>query len=270
MQSLLLSLVFAAAPSAPNPKDVEIAATRGAVEIRSLTLLDVDVERGFLGLKVVATAKPYTEDDHSATGAVHVEPSSCDYAGMKKTPLDGVTLALMHAGADDTGSWEVYAPPHEKCTEPAVSKARLAQAKAAFAQVNMRMDKEIKPTATPNAQGEMSLKVGERTVVLATRETDESCFAEAPPEKYKALGCDPVTGDRVHTLTFLADGKQLHESVRVYPGASAGSAHVEVLGAFVRGSKVLLLQKITTEVGMAGPALSATDLRLSPLLDLAR
>jgi hypothetical protein len=134
----------------------------------------------------------------------------------------------------------------------------------------MRMDKVIQPTATPNAKGEMSLKIGERTVVLDTRETDESCFNEDPPEKYKELNCDPVTVDRVHTLTFLADGKQIHQSVLVYQGAYAGRADVEVLGAFLSGSKVLILQKITTEVGMAGPSMSATDLRLTPVLDLAR
>ncbi|MBM7116943.1 hypothetical protein [Archangium primigenium] len=71
-------------------------------------------------------------------------------------------------------------------------------------------------------------------------------------------------------MTFLAEGEQFHESVRVYRGASAGSAEVEVLGAFLKGSKVLILQKITTEVGMAGPSMSATDLRLSAVLDLAR
>ncbi|RKH07697.1 hypothetical protein D7X32_01080 [Corallococcus carmarthensis] len=222
-----------------------------------------------MGLKVVTTAKAYDELDGSSVGTERITPARCQYAGMNKTPFDGVMLALLRAGADDE-SWEVYEPTHHAsgCTAPAVSKARLAEAKAAFAKANMPMDKEVPFTATPDAKGRMSLKLGDRTVVLQAVEKDEACDAEAQPEKVKASHCDEAN-DRILIVTVLADGKPVHESWGTYTASYAGHASLKVMGAFVSGTKVLLLQRFTVGSGMKGPSEASTTLSVSPVLDFA-
>lgn len=270
METLLLWLALALPPVVSNPVSSGVGAVSGAVEIRSISLLGVDVNRGLVGLKVISTAKAYKEADSSSEQEELFEPARCRYPGMKKTPFDGVMLALLHAGAEDEASWEVYEPAYDesRCTAPGVSKARLAQAKAAFAKANMPLGKEVQFAATPDARGQLSLKVGDRTVVVRTSKDVYDCDAEAHPAKVQASGCEAVN-DQLLSVTFTVDGKAFYEFWNSYRAVHGGRAEFEVLGAFVSGTKVLFLQRFTTECGMEGPSSAETTLSVSPVLDLA-
>ncbi|WP_249346558.1 hypothetical protein [Corallococcus exiguus] len=145
MEMLLTGLMLAASPVVSSPIHSGVVAASGGVEIRSLIVLGADVDRGLVGLKVVTTAKAYEQTDNSTGASEHVKPTNCLYAGMNKTPFDGVMLALLRSGAKDPDEWEVYAAALDgsyngaRCTPPAVSKERLAQAKAAFAKASLPM-----------------------------------------------------------------------------------------------------------------------------------
>ncbi|MCY1015363.1 hypothetical protein [Pyxidicoccus sp. MSG2] len=270
METLLLWIALALPPVVSSQASSGVSAVSGAVEIRSISPLGVDVNRGLVGLKIVSTAKAYTEQDSSSEREERIEPTRCRYAGMNKTPFDGVTLALLHAAADDEESWEVYAPAYDgsKCTAPGVSKARLAQAKAAFAKANMTLGKEVGFAATPDASGQLSLKIGDRTVVVRTSQAVYDCDAEAHPAKVKASRCEEAN-DQILSVTFTVDGKAFYEFWDSYRAIHAGSAEFEVLGAFVSGTKVLFLQRFKTESGMEGPSSADTIISISPVLDLA-
>ncbi|PTL85027.1 hypothetical protein [Vitiosangium sp. GDMCC 1.1324] len=271
MGTFLVYLVLTIPPLVSSQVNSGVTAVSGAVEIRSLSLLGVDVNRGLVGVKVVSTAKAYTETDGSSVGEERFAPTRCHYAGMNKTPFDGVMLALLHAGADDEASWVIYEPAYDesRCTAPAVSKARLAQAKAAFAKANITMDQKVEFAATPDAKGQLSLKIGDRTVVVQTSKKTDDCDAEADPAKVKASRCAEGF-DRILTVTFAVDGQPFYQSWDSYTAAYAGSAELEVLGAFVSGTKVLFLQRLTTASGMQGPSSAQTTISVSPVFDFAK
>jgi hypothetical protein len=278
METLLMSLVLAASPVVSSPMDPGVVAFHGSYEIRSVTVLGADVERGLVGLKVVTTAKAYDETDSSSERTERLKPENCRYVGMNKTPFDGVELALLRSGAKAAESWVVYAARHQggryvtymgpACTPREVSKERLAQAKAAFAKAKLPMDKAVQFTATPDAKGQLSLKLGDRTVELRTTEQDEDCGGEDSSARFKAASCSGGF-EAVRVVTVLADDKPVLETWATYEKAYAGSGTYEVLGAFVSGTKVMLLQQFTTESGMKGPSMTSTVISVSPVLDLA-
>ncbi|MBN8471473.1 hypothetical protein JYJ95_33625 [Corallococcus exiguus] len=84
----------------------------------------------------------------------------------------------------------------------------------------------------------------------------------------KEARCDSAL-NAVHVVTVLADDKPVFETWKEFEVAYAGRATYELLGAFVSGTKVMLLQQLSVESGMKGPSESATFISLSPVLDLA-
>jgi hypothetical protein len=101
-----------------------------------------------------------------------VEPYDCGYGGMKEDPHSGVTLGLWSIDGPSVEEWVVYdvASAAEECTSEAVSKERLASAKARFAEVGL--DPARKPAA-----------------VAATRSGDRWTVGAAGRE----IGLDAVT-----------------------------------------------------------------------------
>ncbi|MBK6689790.1 MAG: hypothetical protein IPG45_35320 [Deltaproteobacteria bacterium] len=271
--ALFVTLLGAPGPVVVGPG--EAFGVQGAIALKSLQVLDFDAKRGLLALKVRTTALPY--HDASSEDSSDVAPADCGYAGFQKTPYDGVTLLLWDLERKNVEEWVIYRATHnaKDCTAPAVSKKNLAEAKAALEKAKLKSTGEA-PAEPVERLEALRLPLGERKVALTFAQQEvEICDGERAPtevweKEARREACQGPTSAMNQAVTLLVniDKRPAYLRWDTYETGYGRSAEFSVVQFASSGSKVVLIEQLRLNGGMAGEAEGAWRLSCSPILEL--